>query len=49
MAAGEELQTAVAGLATGDLIRVEGFISRSSHRDAATHLVLHARSLERLD
>ena len=48
VAAGDELQAVTTGLHTGDRVRVEGFISRSSYRDEATQLVLHARRLERL-
>jgi primosomal replication protein N len=47
--AGEALQAKVAKLSVGDSLKVEGFISRSSYRSEASHLVLHALQLEMLD
>lgn len=49
VAAGEALQSSVSGLKVGGQVRVEGFISRSSYRSEASHLVLHALQLETLD
>lgn len=46
MAAGEELAARAQALENGEALRIEGFLSRSSHRDDEVRLVLHAQVIE---
>ncbi|MBD3669418.1 MAG: primosomal replication protein N [Gammaproteobacteria bacterium] len=46
MAAGEALAHRAEVLQVGEALRVEGFLSRSSHKGSEARLVLHAHKIE---
>lgn len=49
MVSGEQLTRKIAKLAVGSELKVTGFITRMSHRQSLSRLLLHAESIEFLE